>query len=274
MLCPFATQRPVSAHGGSMATHLGVVIHVTAGEGDPFNEFANPANQVSSHFGIGNGQGGMLDGSLEQYVDTDLDSWAQAAGNGSYVSVETEGEPTELLTPAQVATFGRLMAWLHQVHGVLLSITDTPGAPGFITHGDGGASWGGHEGCPGPLRSAQRQAIIAAAGTVPTPTPQEDDDMGFIATDPESGKVIATDPDGNFYADPGIGDIVITTLGQHPQWRAGNAESGGQNPCVGVTPWKDPGGRWGYAFITKPAGGHGALGPFTDYHIGRDGTPH
>lgn len=176
-LCPFATQKPVSAHGGPIGTILGVVIHVTAGEGDPFNEFANPANQVSSHFGIGNGQGGMADGALEQYVDTGNESWAQMAGNSSYISVETEGEPTDPLTPAQVATFGRLMAWLAQTHGVELVITDTPGARGFLTHGDGGAAWGNHLDCPGPQRSAQRAAILAAAQPTTTPT-EGDDDMG------------------------------------------------------------------------------------------------
>lgn len=170
-LMPGATQRPVTAHGGAMAEALGVVIHVTAGEGDPFNEFANPANQVSSHFGVGNGQGGMADGEIEQYVDTENRSWAQVAGNADYISVETEGEPTEPLTPAQVIAFARVLVWCHQTHGVPLAITDTPGERGLITHGDGGAAWGGHTGCPGDLRKAQRAAILAAAGTPNPPAP-------------------------------------------------------------------------------------------------------
>ena len=171
-LFPYAVQKPVSSHGTYMGTVLGVVEHVTAGEGDPYYEFANPANQVSSHFGIGNGQGGMPDGLIEQYVDTAYMSWAQVAGNGNYISVETEGLPTEPLTPAQVTAFGGLMAWANVVHGVPLVIVDTPGQRGLITHGDGGAAWGGHTGCPGDLRKAQRQAILAAAGaTPPPPTP-------------------------------------------------------------------------------------------------------
>lgn len=170
-LMPGVLQRPVSAHGGPMGAVLGVVIHVTAGEGDPYNEFANPANQVSSHFGIGNGQGGMVDGLIEQYVDTANQSWAQAAGNANYISVETEGEPTDPLTPAQVSSFGRIMAWVHQTYKVPLTVIDTPGQQGLITHGDGGAAWGGHTGCPGPQRSAQRQAILNAAGAQPSPPP-------------------------------------------------------------------------------------------------------
>lgn len=170
-ICSFAVWRPVSAHGGVISSILGVVEHVTAGQGDPFNEFANPANKVSSHFGILNGQGGTVDGRLEQYVDTSLQSWAQAAGNGTYISVETEGLPTEPLTSAQVATFGRLMAWINATHGVPLVITDTVGQRGLITHGDGGQPWGGHTGCPGDIRKAQRAAILAIAN------PQEDDEM-------------------------------------------------------------------------------------------------
>ena len=171
MICDFATQKPVSAHGGLIGTILGLVFHVTAGEGDPFNEFANPANQVSSHFGILNGQGGTVDGALEQYVDTEFDSWAQMAGNSSYLSCETEGQPGEALTPAQVTTFGRLMAWAHAEHGIPLAIVDVPGQRGLILHSDGGAAWGGHP-CPGPLRASQRTAILAAASKLLDPTPE------------------------------------------------------------------------------------------------------
>lgn len=162
-LCPFASYRPVPNHGGAMSAHVGVVIHVTAGEGTPYNTFDNPANQVSSHFGILNGQGGTVDGAIEQYVDTALTAWAECDGNASYVSVETEGEPTESMTPAQVQSFARLYQWIAQTHNVPFAITDTPGAPGFILHGDGGAAWGGHTGCPGSLRAAQRQQVLDLA---------------------------------------------------------------------------------------------------------------
>lgn len=276
MLCPFATNRPVIAHGGPIGTILGVVIHVTDGQGDPFNEFVNEANQVSSHFGIGNGQGGMADGELEQYVDTGYESWAQMAGNRNYISVETEGVPSDPLTPAQVATFARLLAWLHQVHGIPLVVTDTPGEPGFITHGDGGVDWGDHIDCPGPYRSLQRAQIIAAAvPPAPTPPPIEED-PSMITTDPVTGTVVATDEDGNFYGRPELyeapSNLKLVTLGQHPEWKAGSAESGGSDPCVGITFEKDADGSWGYTYITKPASGHGSFGPYNLYHIHRGGS--
>lgn len=199
-LYPGAVQRPVAAHGGHIGTILGTVIHVTAGEGDPYNEFANPNNQVSSHFGIGNGQGGMADGLVEQYVDTANTSWAQAAGNSTYLSVETEGVPTEALTQAQIESFGKLMAWMYQAHGVPLVLTDSVGTRGLITHGDGGAAWGGHTGCPGSLRAAQRQDILNVAiatlfhpGPIPTAPPKE----GNMTTNSDGSIVYAAGTNGH-----------------------------------------------------------------------------
>lgn len=108
----------------------------------------------------------------------------------------------------------------------------------------------------------------------PAPAPQEHD-MALQMTDPESGKVMASDADGDLYVDEGgIPDLVVTTLGEHPTWAAGEVESAGKNPCVGLVPWKDPSGRWGYAYITQPSSGSGSLGPYSTYHIGRDGIPH
>ena len=272
-LCSFAVQRPVSAHGGSIGPVLGCVIHVTAGEGDPYNEFANPANQVSSHFGIGNGRGGMADGLIEQYVDTNNQAWAQAAGNSSYLSVETEGMPTDPLTQNQILSFARLYAWMVQTHGLALAVVDVPGQRGLITHGDGGAAWGGHTGCPGPQRSSQRSQIIYLAGlilTPPAPAPVPQGAPSMFTTDPTSGHAIGTDIDGNFYG--GAPGLVIVTLPQHPEWKAGAAASGGTNPCVGIAMEKDAGGSWGYTYFTKPANGVGSWGPYNRYHINRNGS--
>jgi peptidoglycan hydrolase-like protein with peptidoglycan-binding domain len=120
---------------------------------------------VSSHFGI------LEDGTIEQYVNTALESWAQAEGNASYLSVETVGEPTTPLTVQQVDSFGKLMEWAHTAHAVELVITDTPGQPGLIGHGDGGVAWGNHEGCPGELRLAQRAEILQIAGATDVQQP-------------------------------------------------------------------------------------------------------
>jgi hypothetical protein len=156
--CPFATWEPVAqSHGGTMTGHLGAVMHVNESTGDIFNWCNNPADQVSSHFEL------MKDGRALQYVDTDIASWCQAAGNYSYISVETEGYHTEPFTPAQVETFARLMVWLNQVHQIPLTIADVVGQRGLAWHGMGGRAWGGHFDCPGDARKAQRVIILQRA---------------------------------------------------------------------------------------------------------------
>ncbi len=230
MRCPFATWQPVGNYTAVTIAHLGVVIHVTAGESNPWGWFNNPTSQASSHFFIGNGQGGTPDGALFQYVDTDLKAWAEAAGNTSYVSVETEGEPTDPLTPAQIATFAKLYNWLHAQYGIPYVITDTPGQQGFITHGDGGVAWGNHPDCPGPLRSTQRQAILTAAQPKPPqPAPISHTEKDMIAHDNATNGYWVARPNATIYAYSGapyLGPLPKYTS----QWGIGTAS----NPIVGI----------------------------------------
>ena len=257
-IMPGAVWRPVSAHGGPIGAIYGVVEHVTAGEGDPFNEFANPNNQVSSHFGIGNGQGGMADGLIEQYVDTAYKSWAQAAGNTDYISVETEGQPTEALTAAQVASFGRIMSWVNAAYGVPLVVIDTPGQRGLITHGDGGAAWGGHYDCPGAIRKAQRSAILAATGGPPPPgPPATQKEPNMIAHDSVTGGYWVVRSNATIYAFAGA-----PYLGPLPKYTAAWGIGTASNPVVGVA----PDGAGGYTLATDNGGSQPAI-----YHITPDG---
>lgn len=183
---PFAKWLPVPNHSGNMSAHNGLILHVQAGNGSCYGLFSNPSYEASSTFWVGK------DGTLEQYVDTDQIAWAQASGNGVFNSVETEGVPTEPLTDAQVQTLGQLYKWGMDTYGWPAQLTDDPNGAGFGWHGMGGAAWGGHTGCPGDLRKAQRQAIldIAIGGTpAPTPTPS-------IAGDEEMAAAV--------YADKGL----------------------------------------------------------------------
>jgi hypothetical protein len=155
--------------GGPLTNSRGLVLHVNAGNGDPYNWWTNPAAPTaSSHFQV------MKDGTLIQYVRCDLIAYAQIAGNGSWHSVETEGFPTEPLTDAQVSKLGALYAWGHANLGWALQLTDDPNGSGFGWHGMGGAAWGGHYGCPGDLRKAQRQQILDIASGVDMPLTQQD----------------------------------------------------------------------------------------------------
>jgi hypothetical protein len=164
VICPFATYKAVGNHGGQMSAHLGLVLHVQQGTGSLYGYFNNPSSQVSAHFWC------AQDGTLEQYVDTNVVAWAEAAGNASYLSVETEGMDTTPLTPAQVATLGRLLAWCANGYGFPLTGPVPHGTPGFTPHcnpnGTPDPAWGNHP-CPGSIRLGQMGAILAAARPTP-----------------------------------------------------------------------------------------------------------
>lgn len=133
---------------------LGWVEHVVVGDGDPHGGFehAPPGNRRFSHLWF------AKDGRVRQYQDLRHDSWAQADGNDTYWSCETEGDPSEPLTDTQLDA---LAAW-HVWSGTADAIATVPGQRGVGTHQMGGAAWGGHA-CPGPLRAAQRPEIIRRA---------------------------------------------------------------------------------------------------------------
>lgn len=160
-LYPFAVQKPLSVNWGGTVTRPahGLVLHVAVAPtaGSVFNTFSDPAYQASSHFVVD------LDGIIWQMVDTSEKAWAEAGGNAAWISVETVGYPTTPLTPAQVTAVARIFEAAAVEFGFPLQVTDDVNGQGLIDHGDGGANWGGHTGCPGVLRSAQRAEIVATA---------------------------------------------------------------------------------------------------------------
>jgi hypothetical protein len=162
---PAAAQRPVS-YAGSVgtfsATPLGWILHVVVGDGSPWGTFehAPAGSRRFSHLWV------AKTGAVEQYQRLDRISWAQAAGNSTYWSVETEGFSTEPLTDAQLDALAAWHAWC----GAADQVANAPGQRGIGTHEMGGAAWGGHA-CPGPIRAAQRAEIIrrSRGGDVATP---------------------------------------------------------------------------------------------------------
>lgn len=178
---PGAVWKPLSNNynPGARTAQLGLILHVQAGNGELSGWFSNPAAQASSTFWV------SKTGEVYQYMEAGTDkSWAQAAGNGQYDSVETEGQPTEALTDAQVAALARLVRWEHEQFGMPLTVINTPGQSGFGWHGMGGAAWGGHTGCPGDLRRAQMPRILALAqqGDTIAHTTSEEDDMQIVTS--------------------------------------------------------------------------------------------
>lgn len=143
-------------HGGPLTSSRGLVLHVQQGDHSPYGWWDRPEVQASSHWWV------AKDGSVIEMVEADVVAWAQAAGNSSWHSVETEGFPGEALTPAQLTALGKLYAWGDREWEWPLRVTDTITGTGLGIHSMGGTSWGGHA-CPGPIRSSQRPQILTLA---------------------------------------------------------------------------------------------------------------
>ena len=190
---PFAKWEPVPSHSGPMSEHRGLVLHVQVGNGDCYGEFSNPANQASSTWWV------AKDGALVQYIDSDDIAWTEAAGNGTWDSVETEGVPAEVLTDAQVLTLARLYVWGHEQYGWPLELAEYPTDTGLGWHGMGGVAWGGHFGCPGNLRKAQRAEVIYLADLVLNPTHRTTKESKMHDRVPTGGTIVCR-PNGAVYA--------------------------------------------------------------------------
>jgi len=190
---PDATYRPLNEFSDAgRRPWLGVVLHVNDGDAPSLYDWIAGNNDMSCHWQV------AKNGQVEQYVDTDNAAWCQMDGNADYLSIETQGFPTEQLTTSQVSAISRLLAWLNDTHGIPLRVADEPGQAGFGWHGMGGQAWGGHTGCPGELRKAQMQTVLDLAEAIEQPGPAEigDDDMAFFAQDISTEKVYLVNATG------------------------------------------------------------------------------
>lgn len=163
-LVPSFTYRPVRNTDGDAIRPIGLVLHVQAGNGSPYGWFNTSSSQVSSNLWAGKA------GQREQYVPSDVRAWAQSAGNQTYDSIETEGQPSEALTAAQIESVAQAYADGVRAYGWSLRVTDTVGQSGLILHSDGGVAWGNHPSCPGSIRAGQRTQIINRAKAILNPS--------------------------------------------------------------------------------------------------------
>lgn len=186
---------PVSPTRPKRRKGRGVVLHVAASEATSLFGFFSTAD-VDSHFYV------AKDGTIEQYVDTDLQAYASMDGNATTISVETQGGVTnpdgEPWTPQQVAALARICRWAHDTEGVPLTVMpdSRPASRGIGWHRlgvkpwvvPGGEVWSAANGkrCPGDAKIAQVPAVVAAAqgsptpATTPTVTPRPEEHMHLI----------------------------------------------------------------------------------------------
>lgn len=159
---------PSPNESGAMVEHRGLVLHIAEGFYDGTIGYQlSGRSRVSSHFIVGR------DGRVAQMVDTDLDAWAEKAGNSRWLSSENEGftlqhrlhathSGWEYLTAAQLDANARLLLRAHQDYGVPLQVAHGPAERGLGHHSMGGVAWG-HPDCPGPAIIGQKQAIVDRA---------------------------------------------------------------------------------------------------------------
>jgi len=151
---------------GGFGTPYGGGIHTEVGfEHGTIAEFNTPAAQASAFFSIG------MDGRIHQYgpLGRDWMAWTQVAGNPNWRGVEHEDKslPTTPMPEAQLIASAQVFEAMSTFDGSLgnpwpLQATDNVNGRGVILHSDGGVPWGNHA-CPGPVRAAQRPAILALA---------------------------------------------------------------------------------------------------------------
>ncbi len=89
-------------------------------------------------------------------------------------------------------------------------------------------------------------------------------------SDPVTGGVWATDENGDGYGFLGAG--YPGGLNEHPEWKAGEAESADKAPCVGIEYWRDATGD-GAVFFTKPGGTTPNGSPYNLYRFRRGNPP-
>jgi hypothetical protein len=192
-----------------MKGFMGLVLHIAEGSYQgTINWQKNPISDVSSHTVHGKA------GERAQMLDVNLTAWTQANGNGWWVSVEHEGFNTEALTPEQLESTAQLYAWLVQVKGVPMQLTDSPSVPGLGWHGMGGTAWGGHPNCPGEPIKAQRPEILARAqqildGGAPPSTTRGAINMCFVAKSGAGPNGENTDH-SRWWAGNGVEHVEIT----------------------------------------------------------------
>src|SRR5690625_7991238 len=113
---PGAIWRPITVNKSRWRlVPLRVNLHVAVSEAASLHGYFNAAGRVDSHFYV------RRDGTIEQYVDTSVVAYADLEGNGSSISVETQGgvknADGEPWTADEVEALARIYAWADNTHG-------------------------------------------------------------------------------------------------------------------------------------------------------------
>lgn len=127
---PDAVWKPITAdkqYGPGLRPALTVWnrvnLHSTASSASSQFGYFNQSGIPDSHFHV------AYDGTVEQYVDTSKQAFADYEGNDATVSIETQGVSSstgdEKWRPAQAAAIIKLVAWIIKTHGIRPKLAET-----------------------------------------------------------------------------------------------------------------------------------------------------
>ncbi len=111
---PGAIYKPITANKGRkrLVEYNRVNLHVAVSEAPSLHGYFNKSGIPDSHFYV------RRDGTVEQYVDTAYNAFADLQGNDATISIETQGGGTGEWTTAQLKSLAELFAWSVQTHGI------------------------------------------------------------------------------------------------------------------------------------------------------------
>jgi hypothetical protein len=161
-----------------------LILHIAVSEAASLRGwFNNPKAEASSHLYV------RRDGTIEQYIDLDKISWANAGANSRSITVETQGMGSGDWTDAQFKSLAGIASFVNSRYGVpLVLMQDSKSSSrgvGYHRLGvnpyrvPGGEVWSKSYGkiCPGNDRVHQVPGIVRLA--------QGDDSLGVLITRPK-----------------------------------------------------------------------------------------
>lgn len=166
-LCPFAVHELLPENSNQNRINPTTVIchRAVSSAKSLYGYWNSPGVELESHFYIDE------QGTIYQYMDTNVRADANVRANAFAVSIETwdGGNTPDSMgwNAAQVAALKRLIKWICDVHGIKKSPAQTWNGGGIGGHNWFPTEWAdGPRGCPGSARNAQlRNDIIPAVAS-------------------------------------------------------------------------------------------------------------
>lgn len=279
---PGAIWKPITASKGRrrLTVYNRMNLHVAVSEGASLHSYFNQSGIADSHFYV------RRDGTVEQYVDTAYQAFADLEGNDATISVETQGMGTGTWTPEQLASLVDLYVWAVRTHGIARKMASSskvgessrglswhrlgcdgnfPALPSILA-GRGQRGGGMHYSksagkiCPGDARIkqipsifARAEAILGGASKPTTPTQEEPMADGLNTVQAKQLSDIHAALPKLLELHSGIAPKVPTSATANPEWI--NLRAAIRDIHIGVTRQMDDAVAQGVSVALKDVTG-------------------